>query len=76
MKSTAGRVLLSGPVVPASGTTQTAASPGDAWSLNTTTMSPCGYVVTVTALDRAVVNSASVGHWVSASAGFCLEDGG
>ncbi len=61
-----------GPVVPASGTVQTAPAPGDAWSLNTTGMKPCGYVITVTAVDRSIVNSASVGHWSTKSAGFCV----
>jgi len=36
-------------------------------------MQPCGYVISVTVVDRAIVNSASVGHWVSKSQGFCLE---
>jgi hypothetical protein len=70
-----GTSPFSGPVVAASGTTQTASAPGDAWELNTTTMTPCGYVVVVTAVDRAILNSASVGHWVSAAAGFWLEEG-
>jgi hypothetical protein len=61
-----------GPVVPASGNVQTALTPGDAWSLNTTGMEPCGYVISVVAVDRAIVNSASVGHYSPASAGFCV----
>ena len=61
-----------GPVVPSSGTVQTAPSPGNTWSLNTTGMQPCGYVISVVAADRAIVNSAAVGHYSSASAGFCV----
>lgn len=60
--------------VPNSGLTNTAPAPGDAWSLNTAGMQACGYVIRVVAADRAIVNSQSVGHYVSASAGFCLEE--
>lgn len=67
-----GTSPFSGPVVPSSGNVQTTFSPGDSWSLNTTGMQPCGYVITVVAADRAIVNSASVGHYNSASAGFCV----
>ena len=58
---------------PNSGLVNTAAAPGDAWSLDTTGMRPCGYVIRVVVSDRAIVNSQAVGHHVSASAGFCLE---
>lgn len=68
-----GTSPFSGPVLPGSGITQTSLPPGDAWSLNTASMSPCGYVIQVTAVDRAIVNSASVGHWASDTEGFCLE---
>lgn len=37
-------------------------------------MKPCGYVIRVVAVDRAIVNSQSVGHYASDSAGFCLEE--
>ncbi len=59
--------------VPSSGLTNTAPAPGDAWSLDTTGMKPCGYIIRVVASDRAIVNSQAVGHHVSDSAGFCLE---
>ncbi|HET7372917.1 MAG TPA: hypothetical protein VFJ20_06005 [Gemmatimonadaceae bacterium] len=59
--------------VPSSGNVNTAAAPGDPWSLDTTNMQPCGYVIRVVAVDRAIVNSQSVGHQSPASAGFCLE---
>ncbi len=62
-----------GQLSPTSGTLQTAVAPGDAWSLVTTNMQPCGYVVTVTAVDRAIINSAAVGHYSQAFAGFCLR---
>ena len=58
---------------PSSGLTQTAIAPGDAWSLDTTGMQACGYVIRVIAVDRAIRNSQSVGHWSEDSAGFCLE---
>lgn len=60
--------------VPSSGLSNTAPAPGDAWSLNTAGMQACGYVIRVVAVDRAIVNSQSVGHHVPASAGFCLEE--
>ena len=59
--------------VPSSGLANTAPAPGDAWSLDTTGMKPCGYIIRVVASDRAIVNSQAVGHHVSDSAGFCLE---
>lgn len=61
---------------PSSGTTNTAAAPGDAWSLDTTGMKPCGYIIRVVAVDLVIVNSQSVGHHSPASAGFCLEGKG
>jgi hypothetical protein len=59
--------------VPNSGLANTAPTPGDAWSLDTTGMQSCGYIIRVVASDRAIVNSQAVGHHVSDSAGFCLE---
>jgi len=64
---------FAGPVVPSGGNVQTPPTPGSAWSLDTTNMKPCGYIIGVSAVDRAIVNSGSVGHWVSANQGFCLE---
>ncbi|MDX9759952.1 MAG: hypothetical protein RBU27_12405 [Bacteroidota bacterium] len=58
---------------PSGGTINTATAPGDTWSLDTTGMKPCGYLIRVVAVDRVIVNSQSVGHHASASAGFCLE---
>ena len=58
---------------PSSGLVQTAVAPGDAWTLDTTGMKPCGYIIRVVATDRAIVNSQAVGHHSSDSAGFCLD---
>jgi hypothetical protein len=58
---------------PDSGFVNTLPAPGDAWSLDTTDMRSCGYVIRVVAVDRAIVNSQSVGHYSPDSAGFCLE---
>lgn len=59
--------------VPSAGHVSTAPAPGDSWTLDTTEMDACGYVVRVVAVDRAIVNSQSVGHVSSDSVGFCLE---
>lgn len=59
---------------PNSGLVNTAPAPGDGWSLNTTGMRACGYVIRVVAVDRAIVNSQAVGHHASDSKGFCLEE--
>lgn len=46
---------------------------GSAWSLNTTGMQPCGYVIELEVADLSIVNSAWGAHnWASASQGFCL----
>jgi len=49
----------------------------EVWTLQTSSaggaMSPCGYVIEVTAVDRAILNSQAPGHWAGASVGFCLE---
>jgi hypothetical protein len=58
---------------PSGGSINTSVAPGDAWNLNTGGMQACGYVIRVSAVDRAIVNSQSVGHHASDSAGFCLE---
>lgn len=63
-----------GEPVPGSGFANTAPSPGDPWSLDTSGMRACGYVVRLTVSDRAIVNSQSVGHHTPHSVGFCLEE--
>lgn len=59
---------------PNAGLLNTPVVPGDAWSLDTTGMKSCGYVIRVVVVDRAIVNSQSVGHYASDSAGFCIEE--
>jgi hypothetical protein len=59
---------------PSSGLINTASAPGNSWSLDTTGMRSCGYIVRVVAVDRAIVNSQSVGHHTPDSVGFCLEN--
>ncbi len=58
---------------PSAGTVQTAVAPGDNWTLATAGMKPCGYVIEVHAIDRAIVNSIASRHHAGDSAGFCLE---
>jgi hypothetical protein len=36
-------------------------------------MKPCGYIVGLEAIDRAIIDSAWVGHHAEASVGWCLE---
>jgi hypothetical protein len=68
-----GTLPFSGPISPTGGTVQTAVAPGDAWTLNTTGMTPCGYVIELDVSDRSIVNSAYASHnGTPASAGFCL----
>lgn len=64
-------VVASAPV-PTGGSVQTPPPPGSPWTLVTTGMTPCGYTITVVAVDRAIVNSASVGHYSSFAQGFCV----
>jgi len=63
-----------GALSPTTGTVQTVPAPGDPWSLDTTGMSPCAYVVTVQAWDRTIVSSSTVGWYSGETAvGFSLE---
>lgn len=44
------------------------------WSLNTTGMPPCGYVVYLQAYDRTIVNSSTDSGWMAEDfKGFCLK---
>lgn len=64
------------PVVPATGTSPTGSFPGDdQWSLDTTGMPDCGYVVRMWAVDRSIVNSVPGQHNSSGekAVGFCLR---
>jgi hypothetical protein len=65
-----------GQLSPTGGSVQTSAAPGNAWSLDTAGMQPCGYVLVESAVDRAIVNSGSVGHQVSKAVGFCVRQPG
>jgi hypothetical protein len=58
--------------VPSAGTVNTGVA-GDAWSLDTTGMVACGYVVEIVARDRTIVASQSQGWPKVWSVGFCLE---
>lgn len=46
---------------------------GSTWSLDTSGLQPCGYVLGLYVYDRAIVNSAWTGRWVTTTIGFCLE---
>jgi hypothetical protein len=54
-----GGVGTPDPVAAVSG--ETGPEPGDPWTLNTTGMSPCAYTVQVQAVNRVIVDSATVG---------------
>jgi hypothetical protein len=43
------------------------------WSLDTTGMRPCGYVVEVGVTDRTIVNSGGIGRYNRATVGLCLR---
>ncbi len=61
---------------PSSGTIQTAtfASGGNYWELNTTGMTPCGYVILLQVWDRSIVNSHPGSHnYNYFDVGFCLR---
>ena len=63
-----------GTVIPSAGLLNTSPAPGDTWTLDTTSMRTCGYVIRVVAVDRAIVHSQAVGHSSVDSSGFCLLD--
>ncbi len=46
---------------------------GTPFSLSTATAVPSGYVLEVTAVDRSIVNSGSIGQYVTVPLGFCVE---
>ncbi len=63
--------------VPANGTAQTAAPPGNTWSLTTSGMAPCGYVVELRVWDRTIVGSMPHHHnYARSDLGFCLREKG
>jgi hypothetical protein len=68
-----GTLPFAGPISPSSGSVQTAVAPGDAWTLNTAGMTPCGYDIHLDVADRSIVNSSWGAHnRASADTGFCL----
>ncbi|WP_024286381.1 hypothetical protein [Cellulomonas sp. KRMCY2] len=46
---------------------------GSTWTLDTSGLQPCGYVLRLSSSDRAVVNSAWTGRSVPVDIGFCIE---
>ncbi len=67
-----GTEPFSGPITPGSGVVQTAAS-GNVWTLNTSSMQPCGYTIDLNVADLSIVNSSWGAHnWAHAATGFCL----
>ena len=46
---------------------------GSTWSLITTGLGPCGYVLRLGVSDRAIVDSVTTGRTVYVDIGFCLE---
>jgi hypothetical protein len=59
---------------PSTSQTATFAANGDGWSLNTTGMKPCGYVVLLQVWDRAIVGSQPGSHnYNFFDVGFCLR---
>jgi hypothetical protein len=67
-----GTLPFSGPISPSSGSVQTPIA-GSSWSLDTSGMKSCGYVVEVDVADRSIVNSVWGAHnratWTT---GYCL----
>jgi hypothetical protein len=67
--------------IPSTGYNNTAPNPSDKWELPTVNMKPCGYVIVVQAIDRAILDSARGsgkcpyygGHYSYDSIGFCLK---
>ncbi|MBV9443881.1 MAG: hypothetical protein JO217_14460 [Acidobacteriaceae bacterium] len=43
------------------------------WTLDTTGLPPCGYVVVLNAYDRTIVDSGFIGNYNDNSTGFCLK---
>lgn len=60
-----------GQLVPTGGNVQTPVA-GSPWSLDTTGMAACGYVLNLNVSDRAIVNSHGARHHRNAAVGFCL----
>ena len=46
---------------------------GSTWELDTTGLTPCGYVLRLSMSDRAILNSVGTGRSVAVDIGFCIE---
>jgi hypothetical protein len=71
-----GSEPYSGTLTPSSGIvpTTTLPSAGNPWTLITTSLPKCGYVVLLNMSDRSIVNSSPGSHkHALASVGFCLQ---
>jgi hypothetical protein len=64
--------LIGHDVVPG-GYPSTPALPGSVWTLETGGAKPCGYVVTLSAVDRTVYNSGGSDLHLEVDVGFCLR---
>lgn len=61
---------------PLPSTSETLPVPGSPWTLSTTGMTPCGYVVDLQAWDNSIVGSGPGGHnYNTIQVGFCLVTG-
>ncbi|MGE5222793.1 MAG: hypothetical protein ACM3PY_10155 [Omnitrophica WOR_2 bacterium] len=70
-------MLPPNPTTPTPSTTQTTtfALGGDPWTLNTSNMKPCGYVVLLQVWDRSILNSVPGQHnYNFYDVGFCLRE--
>ena len=65
--------LPAGALTTSVGPSTSEAPVGSTWSLDTTGLQPCGYVLRLRVSDRAVVNSSSATRSVPVDIGFCLE---
>lgn len=65
-----------GQLTPLRGNVSTPDAPGSVWSLKTSDMASCGYVVNLSVSDRAILDSIGVHHHASAAVGFCLLEEG
>lgn len=55
-------------------TVSTSTGESGTWSLDTTGLTRCGYIVQLTAVDLTIVNSGFIGFSNSIPVGFCLRD--
>jgi len=53
--------------------TTSEAPAGSTWSLDTSALGPCGYVLRLNSADRAIIDSVTTGRSVPVELGFCIE---